>query len=56
MTTKYESNNTARTNDLPERQRYAAFHDGAGDVVIYDTEKGSAWIQSDAATEIESMR
>lgn len=55
MTSKYDSNNTTRTNDLPEQQRYAAFHDGAGDVVIYDTQEGNAWIQSDAAVEITSI-
>jgi hypothetical protein len=55
MTSKYDSDNTTRTNDRPEQQRYAAFQDGAGDITIYDTEEGNAWIQSDTAVEIASI-
>ncbi|MFC4549519.1 MULTISPECIES: DUF7331 family protein [Halorussus] len=55
MTSKYESDNTTRSETLSEDQRYAAFRDGAGSVVVYDTRNGNAWIQADCAVDIDGM-
>lgn len=38
-----------------ESERYAAFTDGAGEVVVYDTTNDAAWVKSDAAVEIGAM-
>ena len=54
MTTKYESENN-RDRNRPEIDRYAAFDDELGSVVLYDTKNNSAWLRSDAAVEIDEM-
>ncbi|WP_276301474.1 DUF7331 family protein [Halorussus lipolyticus] len=54
MTEKYDSENN-RDEEEPETERYGAFSDGAGEVVVYDTTNNAAWLKSDAAVEIEAM-
>lgn len=53
MTTRYE--NSDRTKNLPQSERYAAFSDEEGALVIYDTQNNSAWIQSDDNVELVAM-
>lgn len=54
MTGKYESENNRDADEL-DPERYGAFTDGAGEVVVYDTTNNAAWLKSDAAVEIEAM-
>lgn len=54
MTTKYESDDN-RDRNRPETDRYAAFNDELGAVVVYDTKNNSAWLRSDAAVEIHEI-
>ena len=54
MTNKYDSENNRDENEL-ETERYAAFSDGAGEVVVYDTTNNDAWLKSDDAVEIREM-
>ncbi|WP_167599495.1 DUF7331 family protein [Halorussus marinus] len=54
MTTKYDGENDRREN-RPETDRYAAFTDGEGRVVVYDTRNHAAWLESDAGVEIAEM-
>lgn len=54
MTGKYDSENNRNADEL-DSERYAAFTDGAGEVVVYDTTNNAAWLKSDAAVEIEAM-
>ena len=54
MTNRYESENN-RDEDELQTERYAAFSDGAGEVVVYDTRNEQAWLKSDAAVEIAEM-
>lgn len=54
MTSKYKSENNRDRGEL-DAERYGAFSDGAGAVVVYDTENGSAWLKSDAAVEIAEL-
>lgn len=54
MTTKYESENKRDEVQL-ETERYAAFSDGADEVVVYDTENHKAWLKCDTAVEIPEM-
>ena len=53
MTEKYDNAN-GRDDDR-ETDRYAAFSDGAGKVVVYDTTNNAAWMKSDAAVVVEEM-
>ncbi|WP_162224659.1 DUF7331 family protein [Halorussus amylolyticus] len=54
MTSKYESDNN-RDRNRPETDRYVAFSDELGEVVLYDTRNNRAWMKSDAAVEIAAM-
>jgi len=54
MTNKYESGND-RDRNRPETDRYAAFTDGEGQVVVYDTRNHAAWLESDAGVPIAEM-
>lgn len=54
MTSKYESQNNHDGNER-ETERYAAFRDGEGDVVVYDTRNEAAWLKADCAVEIAEM-
>lgn len=54
MTSKYESENKRDEAQL-ETERYASFSDGAGEVVVYDTENHEAWLKCDTAVEIPAM-
>lgn len=54
MTGKYDSENNRDEEEL-DAERYGAFSDGAGEVVIYDTTNNAAWLKSDTAVEIEAM-
>ncbi|UPW00409.1 hypothetical protein M0R88_18130 [Halorussus gelatinilyticus] len=53
MTEKYDSAN-GRDDDRGT-DRYAAFKDGGGEVVVYDTKNNAAWVKSDAAVVVEEM-
>lgn len=54
MTGRYDGENDRDADGL-DADRYAAFTDGAGDVVVYDTTNDAAWLKSDAAVELEAM-
>jgi hypothetical protein len=54
MTNRYDSDN-ARDRTERETDRYAAFSDGTGEVVVYDTENDDAWVKCDAAVELAEM-
>jgi hypothetical protein len=51
MTERYDSENGRDA----ESERYAAVDDGAGEVVVYDTQNDAAWLKSDAAVAVEEM-
>ncbi|UPV74372.1 hypothetical protein M0R89_17790 [Halorussus limi] len=53
MTGKYESDDGRDADRVTDR--YAAFNDGAGEVVVYDTKNNAAWMKSDAAVVVEEM-
>ncbi|WP_168215920.1 DUF7331 family protein [Halorussus ruber] len=54
MTGKYESDNNRDEAEI-DAERYAAFSDGSGGTVVYDTQNDAAWLKSDAAVEITEM-
>ncbi|MFC4448388.1 DUF7331 family protein [Halorussus aquaticus] len=54
MTEKYDTDNN-RDEDALQTERYAAVSDGAGEMVVYDTENTDAWLKSDAAVEVAEM-
>ena len=54
MTNRYESENNRDRTGL-ETERYAAFSDGTGEVVVYDTRNEEAWVKCDAAVELSEM-
>lgn len=54
MTEKYDSENTRDEAGI-DAERYAAFSDGGGETVVYDTQNETAWLKSDAAVEIPEM-
>jgi len=54
MTSKYDSENN-RDRNRPENDRYAAFSDGDGKIVVYDTQNHAAWLESDGAVEVAEM-
>jgi len=54
MTNRYDSENNRDRNEL-ETERYAAFSDGSGEVVVYDTRNEEAWVKCDAAVELAEM-
>lgn len=40
------------TTEIETRERYGAIETGDGDLVIYDREETSAWLQSDHTVEL----
>ena len=40
------------TTEIETRERYGAIETGNGDLVIYDREETSAWLQSDHTVEL----
>lgn len=54
MTERYESENTRDEAGI-DPERYAAFSDETGEVVVYDTQNDAAWVKSDTAVEIPEM-
>ncbi|WP_170977455.1 DUF7331 family protein [Halorussus salinisoli] len=55
MTEKYDSGNDREEAEF-ETGRYAAVSDGAGEIVVYDTENSAAWLKSDAAVAVAEMK
>lgn len=41
--------------DAPEMGRYASFESGE-DLIVYDRENGTAWLQSDGGVELAERR
>lgn len=54
MTNRYDSENNRDRNER-RTERYAAFGDGAGGVVVYDTRNEEAWVKCDDAVELAEM-